>query len=109
MSEEQPFSLQPEYPQGGHVVKLMADWSTVKAGAYAGRAFFGTSTNRSREPRVCSCSGGPGTIMTPVSDLRRTGKMRMTRYWRWKTYPKRDGGEEYAELAWIWEWTPGGK
>jgi hypothetical protein len=114
-------------PSGGDAVRLSAPWrwGMLPAGAigiidgitdeeceeYAAitfnySAFRGRDSKYSKGPEYCSCSGGPGTVATPVSELRGTGETYTYTAWRWMDRPRADGGESYQVKVTLWEWAP---
>jgi len=66
-------------------------------------AFRGKSNGYSG-PEGVSCSGGPGTISTPTTELVATGETVRHRFWRWRTTPQAGGGEDYYLDVPLWEW-----
>lgn len=115
------------YPKGGDAVRLIAPWSwgmidVGKIGVIEGRTdkeykdnveitfnyscFRGKSSACSDGPEYVSCSGGPGTIATPVSELKPTNETTKIRVWRWKDVPRGGGGVDYEIEVPVWEWTP---
>jgi hypothetical protein len=69
-------------------------------------AFRGRDSKYSKGQEFCSCSGGPGTVATPVSELRPTGETHTYTAWRWLDLPRADGGESYWVTVTLWEWAP---
>jgi len=57
-------------------------------------------------PEHVECSGGPGTIFTPVGELRPTTETIVVTCWRWKSLPCAGGGTSYRIEVPVWEWTP---
>jgi hypothetical protein len=55
---------------------------------------------------VVSCSGGPCTIGTPVTELTPTNETIEWEFWRWKDFPRAGGGVPYKLTIPIWEWSP---
>ncbi|GEA16717.1 hypothetical protein E308F_29630 [Moorella sp. E308F] len=117
-----------KYPRGGDVVRLAAPWKWggLKKGAIgiiegytdqeykdAVRIIFnvwscfrGKSSKYNTSSEFVECSGGPGTIATPVSELKPTNETIQLKVWRWKDIPREAGGEEYFVTVPIWEWSP---
>jgi hypothetical protein len=114
-------------PSGGDAVRLSAPWrwGMLPAGSigiidgvtdeerkdsaaitFNFSAFRGRSSKYSKDPEYCSCSGGPGTVATPVSELRPTGEAYTYTAWRWRDLPRADGGESYRVTVTLWEWAP---
>jgi|GEM_PF-4767242 len=114
-------------PSGGDAVRLASPWrwGMLPAGSvgiidgvtdeeceesaaitFNFSAFRGRSSKYSKGPEYCSCSGGPGTVATPVSELRPTGETYTYTAWRWRDLPRADGGEPYLVTATLWEWAP---
>jgi hypothetical protein len=58
-------------------------------------------------PKIyCSCSGGPGTISTPVEELTDTGQWIFVNAWRWRRQAEGNGGEDYRIGVPLFEWAP---
>lgn len=58
-------------------------------------------------PKIyCGCSGGPGTIGTPVEELTDTGQWIFVNAWRWRKTAEGNGGEGYRVGVPLFEWTP---
>lgn len=114
-------------PSGGDAVRLSAPWrwGMLPAGSigiiggitdeecreYAAitfnfSAFRGRDSKYSKGPECCACSGGPGTVATPVSELRPTGETYTYTAWQWRDLPRADGGESYRVTVTLWEWAP---
>ncbi len=71
---------------------------------YRGRSFFGPSSHRS-EIEWLTTSGGPFFSVVIGEDLlglRRIGPIKRT-FWRWRDYPRADGGIEYERDVTLWE------
>lgn len=135
VSKEIPAML----PKGGDAVRLTRPWKwgLVSAGkigiinGIVGReitdyasitfnysCFRGKNSKYSDGPEFVSCSGGPGTIATPVGELKPSvvvddnGNLRQETTviwaWRWKKdLPRSSGGEYYQVTVPVWEWPPG--
>lgn len=117
----------PVKPRGGDVVRMKVPWKwagdmvrpntygfiggdteadsdsdvqiTFNSQPFVGRTYMG--------PEVCSASGGPGTISTPVWELRETGDTVKLDCWRWKNgVPEADNGDYYKRTCRIWDWYP---
>ncbi len=114
-------------PSGGDAVRLASPWrwGLLPAGSigiiggitdeeceesasitFNFSAFRGRDSKYSKGPEHCSCSGGPGTTATPVSELRPTGETHTYTAWRWREYPQADGGEAYQVTVTLYEWAP---
>ena len=117
-------------PQAGHAVRLKTPWrwGMLDAGEIGildgmvgedindlaritfgcrGQAFRGNGGGpTSKRPLYVSCSGGPGTIGTPVEELVWTGETVVFEFWRWQDYPRADGGVPYKLAVPVWEWSP---
>jgi hypothetical protein len=114
-------------PSGGDAVRLAAPWrwgmlpagsigiiggiTDAECGEFAAitfnySAFRGRDSKYCRGPEYCSCSGGPGTVATPVSELKATGETYTYTAWRWRDLPRADGGESYRVTVTLWEWAP---
>lgn len=115
------------FPQGGDAVRLTAPWrwgmlEPGKIGIIDGEVgkditdfvritfnfscFRGKSSAYSNGPEFVSCSGGPATIATPVTDLKPTGETIEIIAWKWKGLPRAGGGENYRVEVPVWEWAP---
>jgi hypothetical protein len=108
-------------PRGGDAVRLMAPWSVATVGSigiingtcdtdpedddveitFNYSAFVGDS------PEVASVSGGPGTIATPIGELRLTEEVYIYVAWMWQGgLPGAGKGRHYKRKARLWEWFP---
>jgi len=110
-----------EYPRGGDVARLASPWrwaSTLKVGALG---FIDGCVNREYlisvqitfnsvpflDSQFCSASGGPGSIATPITELKPTRERVAMPCWMWK-----DGrrgahkGVHYERTCRIWDWYP---
>jgi hypothetical protein len=115
------------HPSGGDAVRLASPWrwGILPAGSigiiggvtdeeckesasiiFNFSAFRGRDSKYSKGQECCSCSGGPGTIATPVCELRPTGETHTYSAWRWLDFPRADGGESYRVTVTLWEWAP---
>ena len=68
-----------------------------------------SSGDKNNSEMIVSCSGGPGTIATPASELVDTKHNVTQDFWRWKTTPQKDGSETYYKAIRLWEWGPAGE
>lgn len=116
------------YPQAGHAVRLTEATYWGDAGSIGiidgrvnvdikspdemlvvfrcrGSAFRGPNNAYSNGPEYVSCSGGPAFYVSPY-DLRETGEIVRFPFWRWKDFPRADGGETYYLEIPIWDLTP---
>ena len=60
-------------------------------------------------PELASVSGGPGTIATPISQLRLLPDVFEYTAWTWRDgYAGGGNGVQYRRKARLWEWTPAG-
>jgi hypothetical protein len=111
---------QPRTPRGGDAVRLTApwQWGALPAGELGlidggspgvghVRILFKASMFRERSTGAVSCSGGPGTIATPIVDLKPTDEQLVTDAWDWdERGPGQDHGVWYQVTVPIWEWEP---
>ncbi|NKB55083.1 MAG: hypothetical protein GKS00_01995 [Alphaproteobacteria bacterium] len=74
---------------------LASDGSNITFNA---RAFF--------DGRRCSCGGGPGTVVTPLCELRPTDSIREQKFWRWRDFPRAGGGVDFRLSVPVWDWFP---
>lgn len=111
-----------EFPRGGDAVQLVREWvaarGVVKSGDYGfiegcvGLEYaVGVPLTFNKIPFVgngfCCGSGGPGTIETPVSQLKPTNRLKRFRCWRWKDNRARiHNSQEYLRFCRVWEWYP---
>lgn len=73
------------------------------ANLYGGAAFRGpNSKHDSDQSEKVSCSGGPCPFI-PMGELVYEGETEQ-RFWRWKSTPQKDGGEEYTRTVNLWSW-----
>ena len=66
--------------------------------------FFGKNTKHSKGPRYVSGSGGPA-FRIKRSQLDATGRTDERWFWRWKDYPRADGGVRFKETVRVWSYT----
>jgi hypothetical protein len=111
-----------EFPRGGDVARLMTPWKwagqLVKVGDYGfvdgcvgEEHLISVQITFNSVPFVdesfCSASGGPGSIATPISELKPTQERVGMCCWRWS-----DGracahnGAEYIRVCRVWDWYP---
>jgi hypothetical protein len=116
--DQDPSSTEPQ-PQAGDAVRLDGTWTWggVDLGAIGVidgvigqlRPELGITFNAStfRDDRVVSCSGGPGTIATPASELHPTGETVELRVWRFKGgHREAHNDEHYTVTVPLWSWRP---
>jgi hypothetical protein len=123
--------VQMQYPQGGDAVVTTEGcwpWGLLpagKIGIIGGRvgeeitdgcsitfnysAFRGRSSKYApaSDPIYVQVSGGPGTILTPVSQLEPTGEKVSVWFWRWQDIARAHGGEQYRLDVPLWRWKSG--
>jgi hypothetical protein len=111
-----------EFPRGGDVVRLQAPWKwagpSVKLGAFGfvdgcvdEEYLILVQITFNSEPfvdeRFCSASGGPGSIATPVTELKPTSERAELRCWRWSDGRARaHNGRRYMRVCRVWDWYP---
>lgn len=112
-----------EFPRGGDVVRIAAPWKwagpTLKIGSLG---FIDGSVNSEylltvqitfnsvpfTDWQYCSASGGPGSIATPVSELKPTHERVQMTCWMWKDgFARAHNGAEYLRTCRVWDWYPG--
>jgi len=105
----------PLSPMPGDAVVLTGEFSIAKPGDLGildGKVgapeeeysiIFNCEGKAHRDYKV-SCSGGPGTIATPTTELIYTGEYIDFVFWRWKDRPRKDGGEPYTLHVPLWIW-----
>jgi hypothetical protein len=118
-----------DLPHGGDVAVLVSpwNWGGVKIGSigliggYTDKAYsdgvsitFNFSAFLGQDyisPEHCSCSGGPGTIITPVNELTLVpGRIESVRVWMWADgCPRAANGYDYRRASRVWEWRPSNK
>jgi hypothetical protein len=114
------------YPQAGDAVRLLGFWYDLEPGdigvigGYVGqrqdeasitfRASTYRATARDGEREIVSCSGGPATIATDLSELRPTEERHTLTVWRFKDGGIRGAGrdEGYPVQVAVWDWLPAG-
>lgn len=114
-------------PQPGDVIVLNGRYTGVKSGTravidgshyrwdfedgkgpvvlavFAASAFRGTShRGQSDDSLYVSCSGGPCPFV-PIAELTYAGTTAHI-FWRWKDWPRKDGGEHYTHTVNLWIW-----
>jgi len=65
--------------------------------------FRGTRNKNTEKPVFISASGGPALIIPAIQLKPREWNTTMW-FWRWKDYPRADGGERYAWSCKVWTW-----
>jgi hypothetical protein len=110
-----------QYPRGGDAVRLCAPWkfaTTLQIGAYGfidgavnGEHLISVEITFNSVPFVdesyCSASGGPGSIATPIAELKPTSDRVALRCWRWNDgYARAHNGSEYMRVCRVWDWYP---
>jgi hypothetical protein len=111
-----------EFPRGGDVVRLCSPWkwagSLVKVGDYGfidGGArdeyLVSVQITFNSVPFIdesyCSASGGPGSIDTPIVELKPTAERVALRCWRWNDgHARAHNGSEYMRVCRVWDWYP---
>jgi hypothetical protein len=117
---DQPAPATPaEQPQAGDAVHLDGTWTWggldlgaigVIEGVIGQRRpeleiTFNASTFR--DDHIVSCSGGPGSIATPASELHPTGETVELRVWRFKDgHREAHNDEHYTVTVPLWSWRP---
>ena len=110
------------FPRGGDAVVLLSPWKW--AGSLVNVGDIGIIDGMVQENatedvqitfrysafndgEVCSVSGGPGTISTPITELFRMPGQKEIVFWRWKHgIPGANRGCHYQKLVPVWGWTP---
>lgn len=111
-----------EFPRGADVARLQAPWkwagTLVKVGDYGfidgcvcEEYLISVNITFNTVPFVdesfCSASGGPGSIATPISELKATDERVALRCWRWTDGRARAHyGAEYIRVCRVWDWYP---
>jgi hypothetical protein len=110
-----------QYPRGGDVVRLCAPWKFAAALAIGSFGFIDGAVNAEYlisveitfnsvpflDDLYCSASGGPGSIATPIMELRATHERVALRCWRWKNgLACAHNGAEYLRVCRVWDWYP---
>jgi len=108
-------------PRGGDAVILATSWMEAKQGdigiieGFCDREpqddeiqiTFHYSAFVGEAPELASVSGGPGTIATPISELRLLPDPFEYIAWTWRDGRASGGnGVQYLRKARLWEWTP---
>ena len=110
------------YPLPGDAVRLTGNYSVLKPGSigiiggivgkpregyditFNASAFRGKSSH-GPGPEYVSCSGGPGTIVTPAWKLVPTNEKINMEFWRWKDrYARKGNGETFMMFVPVFHW-----
>ena len=110
------------FPRGGDAVVLLSPWQWAGSlvnvgdiGIIGGMVQENATENVQitfrysafNDGEVCSVSGGPGTISTPITELFRMPDQRMVTFWRWKNgIPGSGRGCRYQRMVPVWGWNP---
>ena len=110
------------FPRGGDAVVLLSPWEW--AGSLVNVGDIGIIDGLVRKSatedvqitfrysafndgEVCQCSGGPGTISTPITELFRMPGLKKITFWRWKNgIPGAGRGCHYEKEVPVWGWNP---
>jgi hypothetical protein len=111
-----------EFPRGADVARLRVSWKwaggLVKVGDYGFidggvREEYLTSVQITFnsvpfvDESFCSASGGPGSIATPISELKPTDERVALLCWRWSDgRAAAHNGAEYMRVCRVWDWYP---
>lgn len=110
-----------ECPRGGDAVRLCAPWkfaTSLEIGSYGfidgavkEEYLVSVEITFNSVPFVddsfCSASGGPGSIATPITELRPTNDRVALRCWRWRDgHARAHNGVEYMRVSRVWDWYP---
>jgi hypothetical protein len=124
------WTRQTKYPRGGDAVRLAAPWEwgdcprgSLPVGSI-GIIDGYTEAERTKYVSItfhtipfigsegsgeehCSCSGGPGTVATPIGELQPTTDIVPKRCWMWKDgFARADNGAHYTRQCRVWNWYP---
>jgi hypothetical protein len=110
-----------KFPRGGDAVRLCTPWKFATRlelgdygfteGAVSEEYLVSVDITFNSVPFVddvvCSASGGPGSIATPIRELQATQERKAFRCWRWGDgYARAHNGSEYMRVCRVWDWYP---
>lgn len=102
-----------DVPCGGHMAKTSEGYGYIDGPAFLpafgtdGITYLSMQTLPAfREQWSSAGNGGPVYRLSDPSVFTPTEEYRLARFWRWKDFPRRDGGENYAIPVQVWEYRP---